>query len=338
MINPYFKFHDCVYTIIDQTLLPHREVYLDLHSVEDYFNAIYQLKVRGAPAIGVSAAYGIVSAVCDLKISDDKKNTAYMAIEKLLAARPTAVNLAFALNRMKKVIDSNTNSETLKNELLIEADNIRDKEITSCDSIARFGQTVMKNKMNILTHCNTGMLATPGIGTALGVIYRAHESGISVHVYVPETRPLLQGSRLTIFELEKAKIPYTLITDNMRGQLFADNRIDMVITGADRIALNGDTANKIGTLESALMANYYSIPFYIAAPVSTIDFSIQSGNEIIIEHRSPDEVKTFGNISVSIASSVINPAFDVTPATFIRGIITEKGITEPCVENISLLQ
>lgn len=340
MRNPYFKFHDGVYTIINQQALPHREEYIDLVSVDDYFDAIKTLKIRGAPAIGVCAAYGVVSAVWNLPSVDQATVKANAAIKQLRQSRPTAVNLFHALNRMEKAVNSYAGNDinALREALLKQAQSIEQYEIMTCDKMAHYGSALIKPGMHILTHCNTGMLATPGIGTALGILYRAFEQHHDIHVYVPETRPLLQGSRLTAFELEKACIPYTLMTDNMRGHLFSRKKIDIVITGADRIAVNGDTANKIGTVESAIMADHYDKPFFVAAPISTFDFSIQSGNDIEIENRHTAEITHIGENPVSSASNAINPAFDVTPSTIISGIITEKGIIKPCSEDISLLQ
>lgn len=339
MVNPYFTFHDGVYTIINQQALPHIEEYIDLVSTDDYFDAIKTLKVRGAPAIGVCAAYGVVSSIWQLSSFSEARERASMAIEQLRHARPTAVNLFHALDKMTETVNdyAGNNMHDYRDNLLKQAQSIEQYEIMTCEKMSEYGIALIKPGMTILTHCNTGMLATPGIGTALGIIYKAYEQHRDIHVYVPETRPLLQGSRLTAFELEKAGIEYTLITDNMRGYLFSENRIDIVITGADRIAQNGDTANKIGTLESAVMAGHFHVPFYIAAPLSTFDFDIESGRDIHIEERSIDEVTHMGSHRISSAANAVNPAFDITPAHMIKGIITEKGIITPCRESISLL-
>ncbi len=339
MKNPYFVYENNSLRTIDQRKLPLIEDWIQLKTIDDYFAAIKELKVRGAPAIGVTAAFGVLSAISNENSIEKIREKGFSAIQTLSKSRPTAVNLFYALNKIKAILndldvkDVQKFKDTIKNEVF----SLFDYEIDTCNKMADFGNELIKEKMNILTHCNTGMLASPGIGTALGIIYRAFEMKKDIHVYVPETRPLLQGGRLTIYELNKADIPYTLLTDNMRGYLFDKGLIDIVLVGADRVAINGDTANKIGTYESAVLAKAHNVLFYIAAPISTFDFSIDSGKDIIIEHRSSNEITSINGKQISVSQNTINPAFDITPNTLINGIITEKGIIKPCKKDISQL-
>ncbi len=339
MKNPYFVYENNSLRTIDQRKLPLVEDWIQLKTIDDYFTAIKELKVRGAPAIGVTAAFGVLSALSHENSIEKIREKGFSAIQTLSKSRPTAVNLFYALNKMKTILNDLdiTDVQKFKDTIKNEAFSVFNYEIDTCNKMADFGNELIKEKMNILTHCNTGMLASPGIGTALGIAYRAFEMKKDIHVYVPETRPLLQGGRLTIYELNKAGIPYTLLTDNMRGYIFDKGLIDIVLVGADRIAINGDTANKIGTYESAVLAKAHNIPFYVAAPVSTIDFSIDTGKDIIVELRDANEVTSINGKKISIALNTINPAFDITPNTLINGIITEKGIVKPCRKEINQL-
>lgn len=292
--------------IIDQTKLPHKLSFVYLKTLDQVVAAIKTMKIRGAPAIGVAAAFGMVFGKKDLR----------SAARKLLASRPTAVNLKWAVERMLKAKD-----------LLKEAKKIAVEDVLINKRMGENGLKIIKKGMRILTVCNAGALATVDYGTALGVIRSAHRAKKRIHVFAAETRPRLQGAKLTAWELKRERIPFTLITDNMIGYLMQKGEIDIVITGADRIARNGDSANKIGTYGVAVLAKEHGIPFYIAAPISTIDFNIRSGRQIVIEERSPDEVTTIGKERITPKGvKVRNPAFDVTPKKYIRGFITEKGI------------
>ena len=317
--------------VIDQTKLPEKEIVLKIDRVKRVYDAIKNLKVRGAPLIGCFAAYGIVVSFIENKKMDVErlKKKIKSDIEKLKSSRPTAYNLFYALERMNKIIDSfkDEDKEGLFKRLLKEAEDIYNEDLNACYKIGIYGEKLIKDGANILTHCNAGGLATSGFGTALAPIYLAKQNGKKIHVYVDETRPVLQGARLTCWELEKNRIPYTLICDNMAGYLMSKSKIDIVITGADRIAKNGDTANKIGTYSLAVLANYHKIPFYIAAPISTFDFDIEDGSKIPIEERNENEVKKINGKYISPKKAkVFNPAFDVTPNNLITGFITEKGI------------
>jgi len=305
--------------LVDQTRLPHKLVLLDLSTVDQVVAAIKEMKVRGAPAIGVAAAFAMVLGAADLK----------RTAKKLLDSRPTAVNIQWAVERMQMIAKAGRGLPLprLKRLLLEEALRIAEEDVKTNKKIGRNGAKLIRSGMSILTVCNAGALATVDYGTALGVIRAAHEAGKKIHVYAAETRPRLQGARLTAWELKKAKIPFTLITDNMVGYFMQKGKIDLVITGADRIARNGDSANKIGTYAAAVLAKAHGIPFYVAAPVSTFDLKARSGKGIVIEERRPEEVTRIGDQQVAPKGiRVANPAFDVTPAGFIKGIITEKGI------------
>ncbi|MBS4015410.1 MAG: S-methyl-5-thioribose-1-phosphate isomerase [Candidatus Latescibacteria bacterium] len=313
--------------IIDQTRLPDKVYYLRLSNYQQIISAIKHLKIRGAPLIGVAAAYGLA-----LESTRKKPNLrVYLAsvANRLKIARPTAVNLQWAVNQMLEIINNRTLSENeLKKLLLSQAQTIDKTEQNNSYLIGANGAQLVKKNSTIITICNTGWLAAPGIGTALGIIYTAHNQGKKINVFVLETRPLLQGARLTAYELSQAKIPYTLITDNMVGSVM--NKIDMVLVGTDRIVRNGDTANKIGTLTLAITARYYHVPFYVAAPSSSFDLTKKTGQDIIIEQRNGHEVRYIRNQLISPKKSpVYNPAFDVTPHKLITAIITEKGILKP---------
>jgi methylthioribose-1-phosphate isomerase len=320
--------------LLDQTLLPHKIRYILCKNTETVYRAIRVLAVRGAPAIGVAAGYGLYLGARSIKAKTPpqfRKSLAKQA-QKLISARPTAVNLAWAVNRLSlRVKESKSlGVDEIKRLILREAVAIHKEDIAACDKIGKSGAHLIKNGMGVMTYCNAGSLATAGSGTALAVFYRAKREGKRFKAYAPETRPLLQGARLTAWELKQNKIDVTLLCDNMVGSLMSEGKIDLAITGADRIAANGDAANKIGTYQAALLAYYHKIPFYIAAPLSTFDIKLKSGKEIPIEYRSADEVVSFAGRRVAANGlKVYNPAFDVTPARFIKGFITEKGIIPP---------
>lgn len=303
--------------LIDQRQLPHELSYFDCCETDDFVFAIKELIVRGAPAIGVTVAYAIALAA---KRGEDCESAA----RPLKESRPTAVNLAWAVDRMLKIaLESNNNPEKLEQAAIA----IHTEDSAMCRKIGECGTTLIKDGMNILTHCNAGALATSGIGTALGVIYTAHFSGKKIHVWVDETRPVLQGARLTAWELGRAGVPHALICDNMAASLMAQGKVDCVITGADRIAANGDIANKIGTYNLAVLCAYHKIPFYAAAPSSTFDPNCPDGSHILIEQRPDCEVRSLGGIAIALESSAIyNPAFDITPHELITAIISENGI------------
>ncbi len=327
-------FEDDSLVIIDQTLLPSELRTVKLNTCGDAAHAIKTLMVRGAPAIGVAAAYGLYLGIKDCGDADidSAMSDSY---EILRSTRPTAVNLFWALERARGAADAARpdGAEACKAALLREADKMAEEDIATNRKIGEYGNTLVKDGYNILTHCNAGALATVDYGTALGVIRAAHDCGKRVHVYADETRPLLQGARLTAWELKNDGIPVTLITDNMAGFAMKQGMIDMVIVGADRIARNGDTANKIGTYSAAVLAHRSNIPFYIAAPLSTIDLSLRDGSEIPIEERNHEEVTTImGSRIAPEGIGVYNPAFDITEADLIKGIITERGIAYPPYE------
>ncbi|MCM8820779.1 MAG: S-methyl-5-thioribose-1-phosphate isomerase [Candidatus Omnitrophica bacterium] len=317
--------------IIDQRALPEKEIILELKNIKDVRESIRDLSIRGAPAIGCVAAYGIsLSALrIDTKNSKEFIKSIKGNIKYLKTARPTAYNLFFALSRMERILTkfSDASVPELKERLLQEAEKIYREDLNCCYKIGVNGARLIKNNMNILTHCNAGGLATSGYGTALAVFFTAKKQRKKFNVFVDETRPVLQGARLTTWELKKAGIPYILICDNMAGYLMKQGRIDMVITGADRIARNGDTANKIGTYSLAVLAKYHRVDFYIAAPYSTFDPSIKDGKEIPIEERDAEEVRKIkGRLIAPYDAPVYNPAFDITPGHLIKGFITEDGI------------
>ncbi|MBI2851551.1 MAG: S-methyl-5-thioribose-1-phosphate isomerase [Chloroflexi bacterium] len=323
--------------ILDQTKLPGEEVYLETRDYRDVAIAIKELKVRGAPAIGVAGAYGIAVGALGIKVEirEEFLKELETVIETIVGTRPTARNLFYAAERMEKVVrqahhkaaEVGRNVAAIKRALVDEAIRIHRDEEEATRKLSELGAELIKDGSTILTHCNTGPLATTGYGTALGVIIRAKEQGKKIKVYADETRPLLQGARLTAWELMKAGVPCTLITDSMAGYFMSRGEIDCAIVGADRIAANGDTANKIGTYTVAVLAKEHGIPFYVAAPTTTIDLSIASGKEIPIEQRSREEVAYFAGICVTPEDCEIsNPAFDVTPAKYITAIITERGI------------
>lgn len=320
-----------VLRILDQTKLPRETAYRDAASYEEVAEAIEQMEVRGAPAIGAAVAYGYVLGALEYKGNREGLTSFMETVQARLAqTRPTAVNLFWALRRMEDRLRECWEIEDLDGvckALIEEADRIAEDDRRMNRLIGELGNEIVPEKANILTHCNAGALATVEYGTALSVIRTAHSSGKTIHVYADETRPLLQGARLTALELMRDKIPVTLIADNMAGSLMQQGKVDLVIVGADRIAANGDTANKIGTYSLAVLAQAHEIPFYVAAPTSTIDLKVATGQEIPIEERPAKEIREcFGVPTAPEEVNVYNPAFDVTPAKYITGIITEKGI------------
>ncbi|MGI5825089.1 MAG: S-methyl-5-thioribose-1-phosphate isomerase [Bacillota bacterium] len=321
--------------IIDQTLLPNEIVILEINELQEIWQAINILQVRGAPAIGVAAAIGLAVIANRIKAADlaDFKLQFNRAKAYLATARPTAVNLFWALEQMADAVSTyrGTDIAEIKKILLEKAESIKNADITTCRAIGENGFPLIKDCRGILTHCNAGQLATVKYGTALAPIYIAKKKGIVIPVFSDETRPLLQGARLTAFELTSAGIPTTAICDNMAATVMAQGKVDAVIVGADRIAANGDTANKIGTLGTAVLAKEFNIPFYIAAPTNTIDFQTPNGDSIIIEERSPLEVKElwYRRPLIPEKAEIYNPAFDVTPARYITAFITEKGVFQP---------
>ncbi len=319
-------FQDGSLVLIDQTRLPGELVTLTCRTVAETFDAIGRLVVRGAPAIGIAAAYGVCLA-CPPGQPDRAKYL--QAIELLATSRPTAVNLFSALDRMKGVIESVEFDADLLVRLLAEATAIHDEDRQMCRSIGRHGAALLAGARRVLTHCNAGGLATSMWGTALAPIYQLHQQGEAIEVFADETRPLWQGARLTAWELAQAGVKVTVCTDSAAGSLLRAGTIDAVIVGADRIAANGDSANKIGTYPLAVLAKYHGVPFYVAAPSSTFDLALASGDLIRIEHRDRDEVaRPHGILIVPESAGVINPAFDVTPAELITAIITERGVIE----------
>jgi methylthioribose-1-phosphate isomerase len=315
--------------LLDQTQLPRKRAYLELEDYRDIASAIVELKIRGAPAIGIAGGYALALGALRIKAQDaDIFRRELEAISRVLAAtRPTARNLFRALERLERVAEKGTNVEGIKKALVAEAIAIHEEEAEATLKLSKLGAELIKDGSSVLTHCNTGPLATGGYGTALGVIRQAHEQGKSLKVIATETRPLLQGARLTAWELKELGIPFTLITDSMAGYFMAKGEVDAVIVGADRIAANGDTANKIGTYTLAVLAKEHKIPFYVAAPLTTIDPALATGAEIPIEQRSPEEVTHFQGIPIAPEGiAAANPAFDVTPNKYITAIITEGGI------------
>jgi methylthioribose-1-phosphate isomerase len=313
--------------MLDQTQLPLTEVYHTYRTAEEVAQAIETMIIRGAPAIGVAAAFGLALGARGLSESRFSEQFSSLC-QRMASTRPTAVNLFWAIDKMKTLVAKFQGTHSEKLAAMDEAaDTIYHNDIATNRSIGAHGNEVIPRGARILTHCNTGSLATAGYGTALGVIRAAHEAGKDIHVIADETRPYLQGGRLTAWECVKEQIPITLIADNAAGHLISQGLVDVAIVGADRIAANGDTANKIGTYQVAVLCHRHGIPFYVAAPTTTLDLSIQDGSQIPIEERSPEEVRTvFGKKIAPIGVPVANPAFDVTPAELIAGIVTEKGI------------
>ncbi len=309
--------------LLDQTRLPGEVVYRDCRTVEDVWEAIKTLRIRGAPAIGVAAAYGVVIGA--------QSGSAAKAVDLLRTSRPTAVNLFWALDRMRQIVESRP--ADLPSALLKEAIRIDEEDQAMCRAIGTNGAALVPDGGGVLTHCNAGSLATAGRGTALAILYEAHGRGKRFRVFADETRPLLQGARLTAWELREAGLDVTLLCDSMAASLMQSGAVQMVVVGADRIAANGDTANKIGTYGVALLAHAHGIPFHVAAPSSTFDLACPSGEQIPIEQRNPNEVTHgIGSATAPAGVQVYNPAFDVTPARLIAGIITEHGVIQPVDE------
>ena len=316
--------------LIDQTRLPEALIHIDCRDVETVAEAIQSLRVRGAPAIGVAAAYGVVVGVQEaIADGDDVEARGRAAIDRLSQTRPTAVNLFWALEQMRGALEAAAGHPPLevRDRLLGEAHRIFEEDREVCRQIGRNGAQLLKARSTVLTHCNAGGLATADYGTALAVVYAAVEAGKHVAVFADETRPLLQGSRLTAWELQQSGVDVTVICDNMAATVLRKKQIDGVIVGSDRIAANGDVANKIGTYGLAILAREHNVPFYVAAPLSTIDMSLSSGDRIPIEERRPEEVtEGFGKRTAPEGVKVYNPAFDVTPNRLVTAIITERGV------------
>lgn len=328
--------NNCV-RIIDQTKLPLRLEYIDCRNAQCVWDAIKALKVRGAPAIGIAGAFGVVLGLNEIKTDDyaEFKEGVDKVIDYLASSRPTAVNLFWALKRMQDIVYTNSDMSVhrIRRLLFKEAEKILEEDKGICRKMADFGSHLIKSGDCLLTICNAGALATADYGTALGVFYRAREKAKNFKVFACETRPLLQGARLTAWELKKHKIDVTLIADNTAGFLAKEGKIDKVFVGADRIARNGDTANKIGTFNLSLISFYHKIPFYVVAPSSTFDLNLKSGKHIPIEHRQAKEVLELqSKKTTSPGIKVYNPAFDVTPHQYISGFVTEKGLIYPPFE------
>jgi len=332
---PTVEWKDGAVRLLDQSRLPGVVEFLDCRDYQTVANAIRTLKVRGAPAIGVTAAMGVALGAQAVHATDYPTfaQAVLKICDDLASTRPTAVNLFWALERMKRKLESVGAQpvSTIKQVLTSESQAILEEDIALCKTMGRHGAELIQDGQTVLTHCNAGSLATAGYGTALGVIRAAYEQGKKINVIADETRPILQGSRLTAWELMQDRIPVTLITDNMAGSLMRQRKIHLCVVGADRIARNGDVANKIGTYSVAVLAKAHNIPFYVAAPYSTIDLKTKSGDDIPIEQRNPSEVTTIhGSHAVAPKDVVVyNPAFDVTPAELITAIITERGVFNP---------
>lgn len=344
MKNPIrsLEFKNNKLFLIDQRVLPQKYEKFICENYKDVEYAIADMVVRGAPAIGVTAAYGVVLAALEfielpIKQFLDKMHTACEIINK---SRPTAVNLMWAIKQMRALLVDNNTPEEIMRKLKTEADKIADDDVKTNKKMGQFGNSLVPQKATILTHCNTGALATVEYGTALGVVRAAFEDGKEIFVYADETRPRLQGARLTAWELVQEGIPSKLIADNVAATLMRDGKIDLILVGADRIAVNGDSANKIGTFMLSVIAKVYDVPFYIVAPTTTIDFEIETGDEIEIEERSAKEVTNIMGVQIAPDNiEVYNPAFDITPNENITAIITEKGIiNKPFKENILKLK
>ncbi|BAT71285.1 methylthioribose-1-phosphate isomerase [Thermosulfidibacter takaii ABI70S6] len=339
MLKPLYLREDDTLLMLDQRKLPLEEVWLEIKTVEEVSEAIKTLTVRGAPAIGIAAAYGFYLGAKGYENAsrEEFRNRCRYLTELLASTRPTAVNLFWALKRMNQVAQDEVSpvSKIIK-KLRAEAIRIQEEDLSACFSMAEYGAKLVPEKGRILTHCNAGAIATAGYGTALGVIRKAWEQGKIDMVWVDETRPLLQGARLTAWELEKEEIPYRVICDNMAGYVMSKGLVDMVIVGADRITSRGDVANKIGTYSLAVIAKHHGIPFMVVAPTSTIDISLESGDSIPIEERKEEEVLSCRDVRITPKGArAFNPAFDVTPAELVTYIVTEKGVAQkPFCENL----
>ena len=333
---PTVDWRDDHVVMVDQRKLPSQEVYVECRTAHDVARAIEKMVIRGAPAIGVAAAMGLALGATRSKAKGTGALAAefYKLCDRLAATRPTAVNLFWAIERMKATFSraarAGESPDEIRTRLIAEARRVHDEDVASCRAMGAHGATVLPDAGGVLTHCNAGALATGGYGTALGVIRAAVSGGKRIAVYADETRPFLQGARLTAWELLRDGIETTVITDSMAGSLMRVGTVDVVVVGADRVAANGDVANKIGTYTVAVLANEHDIPFYVAAPTSTIDLSTVDGSAIPIEERNPREVTHLGTRRVTPEGAhVWNPAFDVTPERLITGIITERGICRP---------
>ena len=335
-MKKYFtiRWSDGVVEMLDQRLLPQQEVYRSYTSYEDVAQAISDMVIRGAPAIGAAAGYGM--ALAAYRFNEGDAGALMQSLKKaadvLIASRPTAVNISWAVQRVIREANTQINKGVcdIKNAVINTAINIAAEDVIVNKQIGRVGAEIIPEHANIIHHCNTGALATVDYGTALGVIRYAHESGKKLHVFVDETRPRLQGARLTSWELDRLGIPHTVIVDGASGYIMRTHKVDLCLVGCDRIAANGDVANKIGTYNLALVANAHQIPFYSVGPTSTLDLSTHSGDAIIIEERGADEVTHVGTQQITPDGvKVANPAFDITPAKYITGIITENGIARP---------
>jgi methylthioribose-1-phosphate isomerase len=328
------EWTDAGVVMLDQRLLPTREIYNTYTDYRGIAEAIRSMVIRGAPAIGVAAAMGVALGIQNAEASSIEELDAELqrVCETMAQTRPTAVNLFWALERMKSVYQRARprGMKSIREELIHESRAMHREDIRANMEMGKFGQELIPAQASVLTHCNAGALATAGYGTALGVIRAAVAAGKSIRVFADETRPFLQGARLTAWELEKDKIPVTVITDNMAGHFLQKGKIDCVIVGADRIAANGDVANKIGTYSVAVLAHENGVPFLVAAPISTLDLSIPDGAHIPIEERDPDEVRKIQGIQVTpVRAMVANPAFDVTPSRYVGAIITDRGVARP---------
>jgi methylthioribose-1-phosphate isomerase len=309
------------FELLDQTRLPDAEVWLDATDPEAMVGHLQRLSVRGAPLIGVAAAL-TVAAFAERGVDGAALR---VAMDRLRRARPTAVNLAWAMDRLRAVLDAGGSTA----DLVREAEAIHDEDVAACERMGELGSAVVRPGENVLTHCNAGALATAGIGSAMGVLHRAHARGLGIHVWVNETRPLLQGARLTAWELGRLGIPYTLVTEGMDGTLFRAGKVSRVVVGADRVARNGDFANKVGTYGVAVLARAHGAPFHAVAPWSTVDLECPSGDAIPIEERSADEVRGARGVRWAPAhAKVFNPAFDVTPVALVTSLVTERGVVE----------
>lgn len=331
-MKPTLRWEDGALVFLDQTLLPQGEVELSCRELNQLAEAIRSLRIRGAPALGIAAAFGVALHVWHSAGSTDLLQKAEEAAELLRKTRPTAVNLFWALERILSVAKASVglSPTAFKQRLLDEAHAILAEDLDTGRKIGQNGLELIPQKASIITHCNAGGLATGGYGTALAVVFAAAKAGRNIHVFVDETRPILQGARLTAYELKRAGIDHTLIADNMAASLMAQGKVDLAIVGADRIAANGDVANKIGTYSLAIACDYHSVPFYVAGPISTIDLSLPDGSQIPIEHRPPEEVRGWmGHPAAPEGTPVWNPAFDVTPAELVSAIIIERGIFRP---------
>ena len=331
---PTIQWDDNVVSLIDQRKLPEKKEWIVYESLQDVVAAIKEMAIRGAPAIGVAASMGLALGAQSIKTDNYEafREEFFNMARQMQLARPTAVNLQWAVEKMTGIVKTMNHASVkeIKERLRKESQIVLETDIAINKKIGQNGQNLIRNKATILTHCNAGALATGGYGTALGVIRAAHEAGKDIHVFVDETRPLLQGLRLTAFELMEEHIPATVIVDSAAGYLMRKKVIDLVITGADRIASNGDVANKIGSYQLAVLAKENNIPFYVAAPVSSFDPDLKNGDMIPIEERDPQEVTSFGDHMLAPKGvNALNPAFDITPATYISAIITERGILVP---------